>query len=134
MASVPEDLIVYLDPLISETAGTDLFEGPQPERPPNLIALTNYVGEPAEDRVMGPSLTPPGVEVTLVQVFVRNEKMATAKTKADAIHALLDGFDGTVNGRVYYDIESINSMPFALGQDKEDLWSFACNYRCKHAR
>lgn len=134
MASVPVDLITYLDPLVSETAGTDLLEGPPPEQPDNLVSLTHYAGEPAEDRVMGPSLTPPGIEVALVQLLVRNADMATAKSKADAYHALLDNLNGTLNGRVYFQVESLESMPHSLGQDGLGLWNFVTNFRCQHAR
>ena len=134
MASVPEDLIAYLDPLVSETGGTDLFEGPAPERPANVVAITHYDGEPALARTMGASLSVSGVEVTLVQLFVRHSVMATAKTKADAYHALLDNLSGTLNGRVYYQIESMDSMPYSIGQDGEALWRYVCNFRCQHKR
>ena len=134
MASVPVDLITYLDSLVSETAGTDLFEGPPLELPDNLVALTHYAGEPAEDRVMGPSLTAPGIEVALVQLFVRNTVMATAKTKADAYHALLDNFSGTANSRTYFQIESVDGMPYSLGQDASGRWRYVANYRCEYKR
>jgi hypothetical protein len=134
MASVPGDLIDMLDPLVSFTEGIDLFEGPPPELPDNVAVLTHYAGEPALDRVMGASLTVPGVEVAMVQLFVRNTVMATAKTNADAIHALLDSYDGTINSRRYYNIESTDSMPFNLGQDGAGRWRMVCNFRVEHAR
>lgn len=134
MASVAADLVTYLDALFAETGGTDLFEGPQTELPANQVAVTQYAGDDAMDRVMGPSLTPPGVEVSLVQVVVRNTSMVTAKSKADAYHAKLDGYDGTLSGRKYFSIESINGMPFTTGQDKNERWEWVCNYRCQHTR
>jgi len=134
MSSVPEDLIVYLDPLVSETAGTDLFEGPPPELGGDIVALTHYAGEPAEDRIMGPSLTPPGIEISRIHLFVRNSLMATAKSKADAYHALLDGLDGTLSGRTYFNVESLDSQPFSLGQDARELWRYAANFRVEHGR
>ena len=134
MASIPVDISTYLDPFLANTAGTDLFEGPAPEKPDALVAITHYTGESALDRVMGPSLTEPGVEVALVQVLVRNTVMATAKTNADVIHALLDNFDGTISSRKYFQIESLNGPPFSIGQDREKRWRYVSNYRCKHAR
>ena len=135
MASVPEDLIVYLIAAgVSETAGGTLIEGPSPELPADVVVLTHYDGEEAEDRVMGPSLTAPGVEVSLVQLFVRNSLMATAKTKADAYHALLDGLNGTLSGRSYFNVESMDSMPYSIGQDSRELWRMVCNFRVEHAR
>ncbi len=128
------DLVTYLDPLIAETAGTDLFVGPMPELPDACVALTQYGGEPAEDRVMGPSLTAPGVEVDMVQVMVRNASLATARTRAAAIHALLDGFNGTISGRTYFNVESQNSEFFSLGQDMNLRWSLTSNYRVEKAR
>ncbi len=134
MASVPEDLIAYLDASVSETAGEDLIEGPSPELPEDVVVLTHYDGEEAEDRVMGPSLTAPGVEVSLVQLFVRNSLMATAKTKADDYHALLDGLDGTLSGRKYFNVQSMDSMPYNIGQDSRKLWRMVCNFRVEHGR
>lgn len=134
MASVPEDLAAYLDPSVSETAGTNLFEGPPPEKPDNLVVITQYTGEETPDRVMSDSLTAPGLEVTLVQILVRNDTMATARTTADAYHVLLDNLNATLSGRVYHHIESINGIPFAIGQDKEGRWRYVCNYRIFHSR
>lgn len=136
MASIPVDLATYLyiHASTSETSGVDLFEGPPPEKPENIVVLTNYIGEPALDRVMGPSLTPPGVEVTLVQLFVRNTDMAMAKTIADAYHVLLDNFNGILSGRTYFQVESVTGMPFSIGQDKQELWRYVGNYRVQHSR
>ena len=86
MASVPEDLITYLvaDGGITEVAGEDIFEGPPEALPVDQVAVTHFAGEEAEDRIMGPSLTPPGVEVARVQVYVRNE-VATQKGQSSRL-------------------------------------------------
>lgn len=133
MASVAVDLITMLDPLVAEAAGTTLFEGPPPELPDSLVVLTHYGGESGDGRVMGPSLTAPGVEVSLVQLFVRGTVMATVKTRADAYHALLDGYNGSAT-RTYFNIESVSGMPHALGQDGAGRWRYTANYRCQHSR
>ena len=83
---------------------------------------------------MGPSLTAPGIEVSRIQLLVQNSLMATAKSKADAYHALLDGLDGTLSGRTYFNVESLDSMPFSLGQDKSERWRYAANFRVEHGR
>jgi len=134
LSSVCIDLITYLDPLVAEAAGTDLFEGPPLELPVNVVVLTHYAGEAAMDRAFGPSLTAPGVEVARVQLFVRNTVMSTAKTRADAIHALLDGFAGTISGRTYFFITAIDGAPSSLGQDSRGNWRWASNYRIQYAR
>ena len=133
MASAAVDLITMLDALVSETAGTDLFEGPAPELPADCVVLTHYGGEPPMDRVMGASLTAPGIEVSNVQVLVRNALMATAKTRADAYHALLDNFNGTATKK-YFQITSIDGPPHSLGQDAAGRWQYVSNYRCQHSR
>lgn len=136
MASIPEDLIAYLvaDAGISEVAGTDIHEGPPPELPADLVAITHYAGDDTEDRVMSAALTAPELEVALVQLYVRNAVMSTAKSKADAYHALLDNYNGTLSGRKYYNIESLNSTPYSIGQNKRLAFQYECNYRVEHAR
>jgi len=131
---VQADLVAYLDALITETAGTDLFEGPMPELPDACIAVAHYGGEPAEDRVMGPSLTAPGVEVNRVQIMVRNPVMDTGKGRADAVHALVDGLSGTLSGRTYFNVESLDGEPYCIGQDAEARWRWVSNYRVEKAR
>src|SRR6185503_20990534 len=128
------DLVAYLDPLVSEsaTASPDptLVEGPMPELPDACVAITHYAGEPAEDRVMSPSLTAPGIEVARVQVMVRNPDKATARTRAYAYHALLDNLHSTpISGRLYFAVESIDGEPYCLGQDQNSRWRYVANYR-----
>ncbi len=130
------DLITYLDPLVAETAGTDLVEGPMPESPDNCVVITLLPGESAKQfRVMAPNLTAPGAEVARVQLMVRNTLKATAAARAAAIHPLLDGMvDQTLSGRKYFSIESVDGEPFTLGQDKSGRWRYACSYRVTKAR
>lgn len=123
-----------LDPLRSETAGTDLFEGPAPALPVNIVVLTQYGGEAAKDRVFGPSLTPPGVEVSRIQLMVRHTEMATAKTTADAYHALLDGYFGTIGSRTYHFVRGVDGMPHSIGQDARGNWRWVSNYSVEHER
>lgn len=132
---VMADLVAYLDPLVSETAGTNLFEGPMPELPNDAVALDHYGGEPPEDRVMGASLSASGVYPARVQLMVRSTDMATAITKANAYYALLDNF-GTaqLSGRTYFDIESMDGEPFSIGQDQNSRWRFVANFRIRKAR
>lgn len=132
--SLATDLIVYLDALVSETAGTDLFEGPSVELPDNTVIVTHYGGEAVQDRTMGASLTTSGVEVGSVQVLVRNTVMATALTRAEVIHALLDNFNGTWNSRTILQCISINGMPFSMGTDKLGRFRYVANFRVQFIR
>lgn len=133
---VDADLVTYLDGLVAESAGVDLFEGPMTETPDNCIAVTHYTGESAKQfRVMAPSLSPPGAEVARVQVMVRNVDKATARTKAYAIHAVVDGLVNTVlSTRLYHQVESIDGEPSSLGQDQNGRWRYQASYRVVKAR
>jgi len=123
------DLVAYLDPLIAETAGTDLFEGPLPETVPNGIAVTHYGGE-AHDDTMGPSLSPADMEIVAVNVTVRNAVKATAYARAAAVHAVLHNLGPVeINGRTYKHVASTGGEPRFLRRDTNDRWLYVCDYR-----
>jgi hypothetical protein len=131
-------LVTYLGSLLTETAGTDLFEGPMPESPDACMALTHAAGEPADGRVMGASLANDGlVEQPHVQLMVRgaiNDK-AGPRTRALAAHAVLDGYGpGTLSAVLYHRIESLDGEPYCLGQDQNGRWRYVANYRVQKAR
>lgn len=134
MASLAADLIVYLDPLVSETAGTTLFAGPPVELPDTSVWLTHYAGGTAKDRVFAVSVTAPGVEVARVQLFVRNATNDTARATADAYHALLDGFFGTANSRRIFWMQSIDGTPYSIGQDQRGSFRWVANYEVQCGR
>jgi hypothetical protein len=131
------DLIAYLDPLVSETTtGTapTLVEGPMPESPDGMTAVTHYMSRTSDDRVMSASLSAPGSELEDVQVMSRSTSMATARARANAFYALLDNLQNqTINGRVYFWIVS-DGPPFSLGQDVNQRWRFAANYHVRKHR
>lgn len=129
------DIVAYLDPLVSETAGTDLFEGPMPEFPDNCVAITHYNSQASEDYTMGASLTAPGAEFEDFQVMVRNTVKATCTTRANAIHALLDNAQMiTISGRTYFSITSDGPPSGVLGQDQNGRWRRTANYHAKKHR
>jgi hypothetical protein len=127
-------LVAYLDPLISEAAGTDLFEGPMTELPDNCVAITLYGGEEG-DRVMAASLVAPDTEPALVQLMVRNANKTTAATRAAAIHALLDNLGPvTLGGVLYHNVVAQAGAPRCLGQDDNGRWRYVADYLCTKAR
>ena len=127
-------LVAYLDPLVTEVAGTDLFEGPMPELPDACVAITLYSGEEG-DRVMAPSLTAPATEPALVQLMVRNGAKATAAARAYAIHALLDNLGPvTLSGVVYHHVHAEGGAPICIGQDQNARWRYVSSYRCVKGR
>lgn len=127
-------LVAYLDPLVAENAGTDLFEGPMGELPDACVALTLYAGEEG-DRVMAPSLTAPAVEASMVQLMVRNTLKATAASRAYAIHALLDNLGPvTISGVLYHHVSAEGGPPICIGLDANARWRYVASYRCEKAR
>lgn len=130
-----EDLIAHIAPIVGDTPATNVFKGPMPETPDACVVLTHYSGESGIDRVMGPSLTPPGMEVAYVQLAVRNPVNATGEAKAKAWHNQLDGL-GPIesNGRTYHNVEAIDGEPVSLGQDQNARWLFIGNYRVSKDR
>ena len=135
MSSVAADLVAYLDPSLAETAGTDLFEGGFTEKPPNQVCVIHYGGGDAE-RSMSASLTAPDLETALVQVLVRNTAMATANTKAAAIHALLDNLQGLTgaSSTVYHLVEGVDGEPHLMGVDDNHRWVYSANYEVQKGR
>ena len=128
------DLVTYLDGATALTAGTDLFVGPMPELPDNCVAITHYNSQRSDDYAMGASLSAPGLEVEDVQLMVRNTARATARTNADAYHALLANMHGaTLSARAYYRIDE-EGTPYCIGQDQNGRWRFVANYTVRKAR
>lgn len=135
------DVVTYLaaQGSLSLTGGVNLFEGPMPEKPDACIAVGHYTSEASDERVMSPSLTPPGFEYERFQVMSRDLKKANAETKALAIHALLDALGTTPNfagtGRTYFSIHS-DGPPLNLGQDESSpqRWQFIANYTARKHR
>lgn len=133
---VIDDLITYLDPLVSESATANpptLVEGPMPELPNDCVALTTTPGEPAE-WVMGAELSLPDLEVAHVQLMVRSTSMATATSRALAYHLLLNNLGKrTISGRTYFDVRSMDGEPYSAGQDVNLRWRRVVNYRVMKA-
>jgi Bacteriophage minor capsid protein len=131
------DLISYLDPLLAESstgAAPTLVEGPMPEFPDAMVALTHYMSQPSDDYVMGPSLSAPGSELESVQVMSRSALMSTAQARADACYSLLDNLQNqTIGPRVYFHITS-DGPPISLGQDQNARWRYVANFHCRKQR
>lgn len=133
---VEADVVAYLAAAgLGLVAGTDLFEGPAPETPYNVVAVAKYMTERSDDYTMGASLTAPGSELEHVQVMSRHTVKATAESRADAIHAVLDNLQSTtlVNGRTYFEIAG-DGPPADLGQDGNLNWRYVTNYRVRKPR
>lgn len=127
-------LVTYLDSLLSETAGTDLFEGVMPEAPDNCIHVYNYDNQEAEDRVMSGSLVDQqSIWPARVQIMARNTSKATAYTRAKAAFDVLDNFQGTLSGVTYHLIEA-SGEPVDLLKDQNERWRYAFDITCRKAR
>ena len=73
-------------------------------------------------------------ELESFEVVVRNTDKATARSKADAIHALLDNLGPvTLSTRLYSHVTS-DGTPAPLGQDENNRWLYVANYLARKAR
>lgn len=127
-------LVAYLDTLLTETSGTNLFEGPMPESPDNCIHVAHYDSTEAEDRIMSGSLVDQQcVWPSMVQIMARNTDKATAYARAKAAFDVLDNFAGTLSGVVYHSIEA-DGEPVNLFKDGNERWRFAFNLTVRKAR
>ena len=127
-------IVTYLDTLLTETAGTDLFEGPAPESPANCIAVAHYDSMEAQDRIMSGSLVnQQAVWPVMVQVMARNTSKATAEARARAAFDVLDNYSGTLSGVTYHSIEA-DGEPFNLGKDENERWRFVFNLKVEKQR
>lgn len=100
---------------------SDIFIGPMPESPDNLIALFQYAGRQplshALDRVQRPGL----------QIMCRAVTQADAYERMDGIERLLDQFTGHLDG-VYYNMIRAVQAPFFLEQDTNERVIVTQNY------
>jgi hypothetical protein len=133
---VPADvaLVAYLDTVLSETAGTNLFEGPAPESPDDLIAVTNYDSMEAEDRVMAGSLADQqAIYPAMVQVLSRSTSKATAYARAFAAFGYLDNLGPvTLSGVTYHSVEC--TEPHFLQQDGNHRWQYTFDATVRKGR
>jgi hypothetical protein len=127
-------IVAYLDTVLSETAGTNLFEGPAPEFPDDLIAVTQYDAQDAEDRIMSASLAnQQAIWPCQIQVMARSTAKNTAQTRAIAAFDFLDNLGPvTLSGVTYHSVEC--SEPFNLGQDLNHRWRWAFNATVRKGR
>lgn len=127
-------LVTYLDTVLSETGGTNLFEGPAPEQPDELIAVTHYDSIDAEDRIMSASLAnQQAIFPIMVQVMSRSLTKATAQSRAIAAFDALDNLGPvTLSGVTYHSVEC--EEPFNMGQDVNDRWRYAFNATVRKGR
>lgn len=133
---VQADVVAYIDAQTALTAGTNLFEGPLPGESTQdpLVSVLHFMSRPSDDYTMGASLTAPGSEIESVKVMVRSANQATAKTQADAIHALLDNLQNTsLSGRTYFHVTS-DGPPWLEAQDNNNRFRFVGQYHCRKTR
>lgn len=130
------DIVSYLDANTTLTAGTTLFEGPCPENEgqAETVGVVHYASEQSDDYSMSASLTAPASELESFQVMTRNSVRATAITRANEIHGLLDNAQNIViNGRTYFHITS-DGPPQHLSQDTNERWRRIASYRARKQR
>jgi len=128
-------IVAYLDSVLSLTGGVNLFEGPAPESPPEeILAVTQYDAQEAEDRIMAGSLVDQqAVWPCQIQVMARSADKNTAQARAIAAFDALDNLGPvTLSGVTYHSVEC--SEPFNLGQDATHSWRWAFNATVRKGR
>ncbi len=95
-----------------------------PDMPDDATTVAEYPGGPPV-HVRGRTL--PAYEQPRVQVLTRSPSYRVARTRAERIYRLLDGFSGTVQGVGYGRIAAVQS-PFFLGQDDRARHMIVTNF------
>lgn len=125
----------YLDGVLAETAGTNLFEGPMPEAPDNCLHVAHYDSLEAADRVMSASLAnQQAVWPAMVQVMARNTDKTQAEARARAAFDALDNLGPTTLGGVTYHSVEADGEPMSLGKDGNERWRYVFNVRVEKQR
>lgn len=120
---VLDELALYLEQQGHGTRGTDLFAGQLPDDPDTLVSLFETPGAALLASLVDQ------VEERSVQVRARAASYAAARTKAEAIYALLHGkAQATLGGGAFTLIEA-KQPPFSLGRDVKQRQEMAFTLR-----
>ena len=129
---VLDDLGDYLTSGGVGTVGTDIFLNGLPDTPDACVGILETGG-------LGPThtmSTGPGnavLDSVTVQIMSRAASYPTARTKAQEVHILMDGFAArSINGTEYYWMEA-RQPPFSLDLDANNRKTVVCNYLIRKA-
>lgn len=121
--SVPEDIgKAIVTATIASAEGTDLFYGLAPDTPDFVVVVGTPAGGQPRDKtatIMYPN----------VQVYIRHTNYSTGYSKGESIITLFDQTGTTTrNGRVYYYMTAMQSVPNYLGIDDSGRHEFTVNF------
>lgn len=121
--SVGSDIAVYLQTAGIGTIATDMFVGHMPDSPNNVITIYESGGYPLD---LAGFLRYP-----TLQVIVRNESYATARTKIDQIISTLHRTTNTtINGTKYCSIYSTGDAA-SIGKDDQNRSQLSVNFEMR---
>ncbi len=119
-----DDLLDLLTSGGAGTAGTDLFGGPYPATPVEVIGLLETGGMPGTYTMT----TEPGLEHPRVQAMVRSETYTAGRNRAQQCANLLDGLRSRLVNGVRYHWAQVVTPPTYVGQDANARYLFSLNF------
>lgn len=107
-----------------------IFVGSEPPAPATMIAILDYTAAPVpRGAVTFDSPLRPNRAAPRIQVVCRDPDYLTAKNTALKAWLALSGVLHQILGTAfYYQVKPLQSEPFTLGLDLNNLWRVVCNY------
>ena len=125
-----DDITDYLSSSGVGTVGDTIFKGLLPSNAPEVCVIVYETGGVQPIRAMSSAVGSVVVERPRIQVVCRAGEYdyAIARSKAQQIYALLEGFsERTINNVTYKYIAAVQS-PFLMSRDKDRRPAVVCNY------
>jgi hypothetical protein len=118
-----EDIIDVLTSGGAGTGGTDLYAGPYPDMPIDVIGVIETGGLPGTYTMT----TDPGLERPRLQIAVRSASYATARNRSQLCANLMDAMRARRINGVQYHWAQVVMPPAYLGQDENRNHLFVLN-------
>jgi hypothetical protein len=131
-----DDLLTYLAAqstalTVRSGSGGNLSISHMPDSPDTAVTIYETPGaSPIYVMSTSGSSALRAFEQPRVQVISRSSSYQTARTNADTVFDILDGYVGTLptaTGTSYLQITAVQS-PFSLGRDENGRYEISCNY------
>lgn len=119
-----EEIVGFLQENGLGVAGQSIFFAGLPEIPDDATSCWEYGGS-APAHVKGQQA--PILEYPRVQILVRAKGYSEARTQAERIYRLLDGFSGVLGGVAYAQIRA-NQQPAFMDRDDKGRARIVANY------
>lgn len=128
--SLAYELLQYLDNEGFGTENIDLFLGFQPNSPINCIT---FYDEPGPNMAESSDLS---VDISSVQILVRNSNYFTCENQLNEIHKKITGFGGDkeklIAGGTHINYITIDVPPGSIGKDDNGNNEFSAHYNIRY--